>query len=173
MAQIVLTGFMATGKTVVGRSLARALGRPFIDVDGLVETAAGRSIRDIFAADGEAGFRALERAAVERACAVPDAVVATGGGTLLDPENRRRLAASGMIVCLTAEPETILARVGDPATRPLLAGTNGSAAGRLTRIRMLLAERAPAYALAHHAIDTTGLSVEQVVESVRALVTGR
>ena len=104
---------------------------------------------------------------------MPDAVVATGGGTLLDPDNRRRLAASGIIICLTAEPETILARVGDPATRPLLTGTNGSVTGRLTRIRALLTERAPVYALAHHAIDTTGLSVEQVVESVQALVAGR
>ena len=172
MPQVILTGFMATGKTEVGRRLARRLGRPFVDIDGLVEAASGKKVADIFAGEGEARFRQLERAAVAEACLVPEAVIATGGGTLLDPENRRRLAASGPIVCLAASPEEILRRVGDPGNRPLLA--DGSAGGdRLTRIRELLAERAPAYALATHAIDTSGLGVDEVVERVRALVAGR
>ena len=84
MANLILTGFMATGKTEVGRLLARRFGCPFFDTDGLVETAARRTIAQIFASDGEAHFRALERDAVGEACAVPDAVIATGGGTLLD-----------------------------------------------------------------------------------------
>src|SRR5205823_6296829 len=88
--RLVLTGFMATGKTEVGRLLARRLGRRFVDTDGLVETAAHCSVAQIFAGDGEAYFRRLERDAVEEACAVPDALIATGGGTLLDPDNRRR-----------------------------------------------------------------------------------
>jgi shikimate kinase len=172
VAHIVLTGFMATGKTEVGRRLARLLGRPFVDTDGLVEAAAGCPIAEIFARHGEAHFRALERAAVEQACAVPEAVIATGGGALLDPENRRRLAAAGPIVHLTARPEEILRRVGDPSSRPLLA--NGNRQGdRLERIRALLAERTPAYALATHAVETSDLSVEQVVERVQALVAGR
>jgi len=100
--RLVLTGFMATGKTEVGRLLARRLGRPFVDTDGLVETAARCSVAQIFAGDGEAYFRRLERDAVEEACAVPDAVIATGGGTLLDPDNRRRLVGAGPVVCLTA-----------------------------------------------------------------------
>src|SRR5512146_2178710 len=116
---------MATGKSEVGRRLARVLGRPFVDIDGLVEADAGRSVAEIFAAEGEPAFRAREREAVARACAVPDAVVATGGGTLLDPENRRRLAAAGPIVCLAASPEDILRRVPDPAARPLLVNGNG------------------------------------------------
>jgi shikimate kinase len=170
MALIVLTGFMATGKSEVGRRLARALGRPFVDTDDLVEADAGCSVAEVFAREGEAGFRARERAAVERACALSDAVVATGGGTLLDPENRRRLTAGGLIICLTAPPEVILERVGDPASRPLLAGANGD---RIERVRALLAQRAPVYALASHAVDTAGLSVDEVVERVQALVTGR
>src|SRR5712692_1606941 len=93
---------MATGKTEVGRRLARRLGRPFVDIDGLVEAASGKKVADIFASEGEARFRQLERAAVAEACLVPEAVVATGGGTLLDAENRRRLAAAGPIVCLAA-----------------------------------------------------------------------
>src|SRR5438552_10508839 len=116
---------MATGKSEVGRRLARRLGRPFVDLDQLVEAAAGRTVAAIFAAEGEARFRELERDAVEEACRVPDAVIATGGGTLLDPENRRRLASAGPIVRLAAPPEDILRRIGDPATRPLLADTNG------------------------------------------------
>ena len=172
MPQVILTGFMATGKTEVGRRLARRLGRPFVDVDGLVEAAAGKSVSAIFADEGEARFRELERAAVDEACRVPDAVVATGGGTLLDAENRRRLAAAGPIVCLAATPHDILRRVGDPSSRPLLA--NGDASGdRLARITKLLAERAPIYALATHAVDTSGLGVDEVVERVRALVAGR
>jgi shikimate kinase len=170
--QVILTGFMATGKTEVGRKLARRLGRPFVDVDGLVEASAGRSVAHIFATEGEARFRELERAAVVEACRVPDAVVATGGGTLLDPENRRCLAAAGPIVCLAAPPEEILRRVGDPASRPLLA--NGVARGDpLARVRELLAERAPAYALSTHTVDTAGLGVDEVVERVLALVAGR
>jgi shikimate kinase len=170
--QVILIGFMATGKTEVGRRLARRLGRPFVDIDGLVEAASGKKVADIFASESEARFRELERAAVAEACLVPEAVVATGGGTLLDPENRRRLAAAGPIVCLAASPEEILRRVGDPRSRPLL--NDGSAAGdRLGRIRQLLAERAPSYALAAHAIDTSELSVDEVVESVCALVAGR
>jgi shikimate kinase len=171
MPQLILTGFMATGKSEVGRRLARLLGRPFIDVDGLVEADAGRSVAEIFARDGEAAFRARERDAVARACAVPDAVVATGGGTMLDPENRRRLAAAGPIVCLAASPEDILRRVRDPKTRPLLANGNGQ--GTLARVRQLLDERAPIYALATHTVDTSGLDVEQVVARVRDLVAGR
>jgi shikimate kinase len=162
---------MATGKTEVGRRLARSLGRPFVDTDGLVEAAAGRTIAEIFAAEGEARFRERERAAVVQACAVPEAVVATGGGTLLDPENRRRLAAAGPIVCLVASPDVILRRVGNPASRPLL--TNGNGGNGRERIERLLDERAPVYALATHAVDTSALGVDQVVERVRDLVAGQ
>ena len=172
MSQVILTGFMATGKTEVGRRLARRLGRPFVDLDGLVEARAGKSVAEIFSAEGEERFRELERAAVEEACSVPDAVIATGGGTLVDPDNRRRLAAAGPIVCLSAPPEEILRRVGDSASRPLLANGNGQGE-RLERIRTLLAKRAPVYALATHAVETAGLDVDAVVDRVRVLVEGR
>jgi len=172
VVHVVLTGFMGMGKTEVGRRLARALARPFMDIDDLVEAVAGRTVAEIFANEGEPRFRALERAAVERACGMPDGVIATGGGTLLDPDNRRRLAAAGPIVCLTARPEAILERVGDPQSRPLLAKERGTS-GRLARIQALLAERAPAYAIATHAIDTSELSLDDVVDRVRGLVAGR
>jgi shikimate kinase len=172
VASVVLTGFMATGKTEVGRRLARVLGQPFVDTDGLVEAAAGRSVAEIFAREGEPRFRELERAAVAQACGVAGAVIATGGGALLDAENRRRLVAAGPIVCLSAPAEDILARAGSGGGRPLLAGANGREQ-RLARIRALLAERAPTYALATHTIDTAGLDVAQVVERVRVLVAGQ
>jgi shikimate kinase len=170
--QVILTGFMATGKTEVGRRLARRLGRPFVDVDGLVEAAAGKSVADIFASEGEPRFRELERTAVVEACRVPDAVIATGGGTLLDADSRRRLVAAGPIVCLVAPPEEILRRVKDPGSRPLLANGRGHT-DPLARVRALLATRAPVYALATHTVDTAGLGVDDVVERVRALVAGR
>jgi shikimate kinase len=172
VAHIILTGFMGTGKTEVGRRLARTMGRAFVDTDRLVETKAGRPVAAIFAQQGEAAFRALERDAVVEACALPDAVIATGGGTLIDPENRRRLAAAGPVVCLTASPSEILRRVGDPASRPLLAGATSEPA-RLARIRDLLAMRATVYGSAAHTIDTTGLAADQVVERVRAIVETR
>src|SRR5438309_12066772 len=137
---------MATGKTEVGRRLARRLGRPFVDIDGLVEAASGKKVADIFASEGEARFRQLERAAVAEACLVSEAVVATGGGTLLDAENRRRLAAAGPIVYLAASPEEILRRVGDPRPRPLLEdGSNGGV--RLDTIRQLIAVSAVNYVI--------------------------
>jgi shikimate kinase len=170
--QVILTGFMATGKTEVGRRLARRLGRPFVDLDGLVEARAGKSVAEIFSAEGEERFRELERAAVKEACGVPDAVIATGGGTLVDLDNRRLLAAAGPIICLSAPAEEILRRVGDPASRPLLASRNGGV-DQLARIRALLDARAPIYALATHAVDTAGVDVDTVVERVRALVVGR
>jgi len=169
VALVILTGFMATGKTEVGRKLAALLDAPFVDTDTLVESATGRTVADIFAREGERAFRALEREAVERACGVEDAVVATGGGTLLDADNRRRLAAAGPVVCLTAAPEELVRRVGRGADRPLLAGSGD----RLGRVRELLATRAEAYASAAHTIDTTGLGVDDVVARVRSLVADR
>jgi shikimate kinase len=154
MAQLILTGFMGTGKTEVGRRLARATQR--------------RSVAEIFASDGEARFRALEREAVRQAVAVPDAVVATGGGALLDPDSRRLMLSAGPVVCLTATPEEILRRVGAADDRPLLRG--GTPAERLDKIRGILAAREASYQLATHRIDTTGRSIDDLVGEIRSLV---
>jgi len=170
---VILAGFMGTGKTEVGRRLARSLGWAFADTDALVESAAGRSVSAIFADEGEAGFRAREREAVAQACALPAAIVAVGGGALLDPENRRRLLAAGPVVCLRATPRELLRRLGTARDRPLLNGDGtASEAERLARIESLLAVRAPVYALATHAVDTDGLSPDEVARRVRALVAG-
>src|SRR2546428_10788936 len=105
---------MATGKTEVGRRLARRLGRPFVDIDGLVETASGKKVADIFAGEGEARFRELERAAVAEACLVPEAVGATGGGTPPDPGNPRRLPAPRPPLRPPAPPQGVPPAGGGP-----------------------------------------------------------
>lgn len=159
--QIVLIGFMGTGKTAVGSRLAERLGWEFADADGLIEAEAGMPIHRLFAERGEAHFRALENAVVARLVARDRVVIATGGGAFADAENRRRLTARGTVVCLAADPETILARVGDARSRPLLDGPDPHG-----RIRELLAARAPIYALADVTVDTSCLSVEGVVDEI-------
>ena len=160
---IVLVGFMGTGKTSVGKRLAKRLGWPFVDVDALIEERANMSIPQIFTQRGEPVFRRLERRCISRVVHGQHQVIATGGGAIVDPQNRTKLRASGPVVCLTAKPQAILARVGRKLmTRPMLAAH----ADPLSRIRTLMAQRAPAYAKADVTIDTSGMSVEQVVERV-------
>jgi shikimate kinase len=161
--RLVLTGFMATGKTRVGRRIAERLERPFIDTDAAIEAAAGKTVPEIFATEGEARFRERERSAVREAAGVRDAVISVGGGALLSSENRAVLERFGFLVCLTASPEEIAARVGaSAADRPLLAG----AASLPERIRELLAERAAVYARVTEQVDTSGRSIEEVADEV-------
>lgn len=160
---IVLVGFMGTGKTSVGKRLAKRLGWPFVDVDALIEERAKMAIPQIFTQRGEPVFRRLERRCISRLVHGQHQVIATGGGAIVDPQNRTKLRASGPVVCLTAKPQAILARVGRKLiSRPLLAPH----ADPLSRIRTLMAQRAPAYAKADVTIDTSTLTVEQVVERV-------
>jgi shikimate kinase len=160
---IILVGFMGTGKTTVGRRLARRLGWRFVDLDELIEAKAKMPIATIFAERGEAVFRRLERWTIHRVVRGREQVIATGGGAFVDPQSRGRLRVSGPVVCLTASPTVILERVGRKAqTRPLLQGV----ASPLARIRALLTQRAGAYAQADLTVDTTRLSIDEVVERV-------
>lgn len=163
--RVVLTGFMGTGKTAVGQRVAERLGRAFVDTDALVERESGKPVREIFATEGEQVFRALERDAVVRACALGDVVVATGGGALGDAQSFARLADGGFMVCLTAAPAAIARRVrATAADRPLLAGRSGLTA----RIRELLEARAPIYARVGFQVDTTGRTIDQVADEIVA-----
>jgi shikimate kinase / 3-dehydroquinate synthase len=164
---IVLIGFMGTGKTVVGRRIAERLGRSFVDTDTIIEARAGRTIARIFAEDGEPAFRGLEAAAVAEAGASHSAVIATGGGVPLRPDNMRRLRRRGVIVALTASPRAILARVGGGADRPLL-GADPEAA-----VRRLLAERDAAYRNADLIVDTSDCSTDEIADRVLAFVEAR
>ncbi|MCC6641221.1 MAG: shikimate kinase [Deltaproteobacteria bacterium] len=162
-----LVGMMGSGKTSVGRRLAARLGRRFVDTDQETERAAGVSVRQIFAREGEAGFRARERAAIE-AVAGSGAVVSLGGGAVAQPGVAERLAATGTVVYLRARPETLLHRVGEARTRPLLREV--PKAQRLTKLRSLLEERRHHYERAGIVVDTDDADVEAVVaEIVRRL----
>ena len=164
--RIFLTGFSATGKSLVGPLVAEALGWRAVDTDDLIEEAAGKSIPEIFAQDGELRFRELEREALARAVREEDVVVATGGGALVSVENRRTMAQTGLLACLEATTETILRRLHEsgskqPSERPLLAGPAPRA-----RIEELKAGRQPFYALADLIVETDPLTPLEVAGQV-------
>jgi shikimate kinase len=160
---LVLVGLMGAGKTTVGERCADRLGRPLVDTDEVVAATAGQTVAEVFATEGERGFRARERVAVADACAAPEPlVIACGGGAVLDPDNRAAMRAAGVVVWLRASPLELAARVGDGAGRPLLAA--GATPEALER---LAAVRAPAYdAAAHVAVDTDGLDPDTVAGRV-------
>jgi shikimate kinase len=160
---------MGAGKSSVAAELGRRLGLPVFDTDARVEAEAGMTIAEIFAAEGEPGFRARERRAIEVLAGKP-AVVALGGGAMAQPGAPERLAVSGRVVYLRASPETLARRVGRGKTRPLLAGLG--ARGRRAKLAALLAEREPLYRSAEIAVDTDGLGVNAVAGAVIAALEG-
>ena len=161
MRNIALTGFMAVGKSAVGRTLARKLGRRFVDLDRMIEKSEGMRVQDIFSRKGESYYRQAERQALAEVLGQEEQVIATGGGVVIDEENLRLLRERSFVVCLTAAPEVLLRRAGKSKQRPLLNG-----ADRAQRIGELLAQREKNYAQAHVAVDTSHLTVEQVVEKI-------
>ncbi len=164
---IVLTGFMGTGKTQISRRLAEALCRESVDMDDLIEERAGLPIPEVFAIHGEQKFRQLELAVCLAVANRTALVVATGGGTVVNPVCRKVLQDSGFLICLTASPEEILKRVGTDSNRPLLDAKDGS---REERIKVLLEERAPHYNAIPHQVDTTHLTHSEVVSHIRQLI---
>jgi shikimate kinase len=164
---LILIGLMGSGKSAVGRILAEALGRPFVDTDHLVQERTGATIPEIFASRGEDGFRELEAAVVAELAGRDGLVVATGGGAVLRPDNRVHLRRSGLVFWLTAPPEELLARASAQGleSRPLLASGDP-----LERLRQLAADREEAYrSTAHHVIETAGRTPEGVAEAILRL----
>jgi len=161
MRNIILTGFMGTGKTRVGKLLAARLGYRFRDVDGLIVAQERRSINDIFTDSGEAYFRQVETDVLARVLQGRLLVVSTGGGAVVSGHNRRLMRGSGVVVNLTASPAVVLERLAGDDARPLLKDEKG-----LEKIIAMLAEREPFYADADIRIDTTGKNVEDVVREV-------
>ena len=172
---IILVGFMASGKTSVGRAVAESLthsaaargdrGWTLVDADDVIVARAGKPIHRIFAEDGEPAFRELESLVIAGLCAGERQIIASGGGAFASEQNRNTMLSSGQVFFLSASPAVILRRVqeedaGGPI-RPLLAVDDPE-----ERIAELLARRAPAYALAHHVIDTDERTPEDVAERI-------
>ena len=165
---LVLLGFMGSGKTSTGKALAQKTGYRFLDTDVEIERREGRSVREIFREKGEAAFRALERALLDEWLEADGQVLATGGGMWMDPSNRERLLASGWCIWLKAGPDQTWERVKeDLATRPRLASSSDPKG----KVAELIVARTPLYSLAHSAIDTDGLTPEEVAD--RILDTGK
>jgi shikimate kinase len=164
---IFLVGYRGSGKTTVGGVLARRLGWDFFDADTVLEAQHGKTIKDIFAAEGEPGFRDKESAILADLCRRSDAVIATGGGVVLREANRDLLRRSGFVAWLSADARALWARIqDDPATaarRPALAG------GGLAEVEQLLAARERLYrASADVEVPVAGLSPEQAADAILA-----
>ena len=163
---IVLVGFMGTGKTSIGRRLSTQLRMRYVDTDDIIERDSGRSISDIFAEDGEPTFRELESEAVRKVSKLYNYVISTGGGVVLKEENMVELKRNGIIFCLTATAEEIYRRVQHQSHRPLL-----QTADPLMKISTMLEERHPYYAKADYTVETTGRSFGEVMAYIKRVFT--
>lgn len=152
---------MGTGKTSVGKELAKKKKWQFVDLDELIELREGRAIADIFATQGEPYFRRLEKKVLKEVSREKNFVVACGGGVVLDPENIKVMQEAGRIICLAATPEVILERTSGCAHRPLL-----NVPDPKKQIELLLKLRSPYYALAGKTIETSRISIQEVVRQI-------
>ncbi len=154
---VVLIGFMGTGKTSIGRRVASSMGFKFIDTDDLIVESEGRTIADIFSAEGEDFFRDLETQMLESCARLQNQVFATGGGIVLREENRQLLSGAGYVIWLKSSAADILERVSRNRDRPLL-----QTADPLQTVENLLNEREELYAsCSDFTIDTTGLTLDE------------
>lgn len=163
-SNIVLVGFMGTGKTATARLVARRLERQLIDMDAMIEAREGQKVSRIFAEKGEAYFRGCERNLVRELAERRNLVIAAGGGVVINPENISDFSRSGVVICLKASPEAILRRVGAETHRPLLEGDDK---GR--RIIEVLDSRRPLYDAIPHQIDTSHLTPDLAAARVIAI----
>lgn len=163
LPNLILTGFMGTGKSSVGRLLARLWRRPFIDTDREIEKRSGRKIKEIFATDGEQAFRLLEQQCVAEWLPESGAIIATGGGILTSPGMSEKLRARGIVVTLFASPETIYARTRR-GNRPLLKTENPT-----ETIRTLLAAREKDYIRAGIGVLTDGWTMPELAQRIERL----
>lgn len=170
LRNIFLVGPMGSGKTAVGKRLARRLRLPFVDSDLEIERRTGADITLIFDKEGEAGFRVRESAVILDLVSLPGLVISTGGGAILLPENRAALQSNGTVVYLETSVARQAERVRRSAHRPLLAGATDLTA----RLAELMAQRAPLYAeVAHLTVRTDGSRVQDIVERIVAALPDR
>jgi shikimate kinase len=167
MKNIVLVGFMGTGKTAVGKLLAARLKKQRLCLDDMIEWKIGKPIVEIFESDGESFFREVEKEIVKAASRDKDAVIDAGGGVVIDEENVKRLKEHGMIICLQARPEVIYERTKGLLHRPLL-----NTPDPVESIKALLDEREQYYNRADYTIDTSELTPDEVVEKIIDILNG-
>ena len=164
MENIVLVGFMGTGKSAAGKKLAEKLHRDFLELDDMIEKKEGMSITDIFEKKGEPYFRMVEKEVVKEASHRKNIVISAGGGSIVDEENFKNLKHSGKIICLKASPDTILKRTQGLKTRPLL-----NIPDPKKKIEELLKKREPYYNKADFSVNTDNISIERVIEEILKL----
>ncbi len=165
MNNIYLVGFMGTGKTAVGKALARKKKLQFVDLDELIELKEKKRISDIFAKAGEPYFRKAEKRVLKEVSKENKFVVACGGGIVLDKGNIKIMKETGIMVCLTASPQVILERTSACSHRPLL-----NVKDPKKQIELLLKFRSPYYARADKTMDTSKISINEVVDKILKLV---
>ena len=158
MKNIVLVGFMGTGKTTIATQLATRLNMRYVSTDGLIEKREKRTINEIFTKSGEDYFRDVESDVIREVSGMDGLVIDTGGGVVMREENLVNLKSTGIVICLTADEATIMERTKKYKHRPLL-----NVEDPKLKIRTLLAKRAPFYAKADHCIDTGKLTIRQNV----------
>jgi shikimate kinase len=161
MDSLVLVGFSCSGKTTLGRNMARRLRMHFVDSDRYIEGMAGRSIPEIFREDGESAFRAIEREAIAQIAAERRQVISTGGGAFVDPINREALRNGNLVIHLQVRPETVVDRLRNSRSgrpRPLLESPDP-----LARVIELMDQRREAYTAAHVTIGVDGRSRYELV----------
>lgn len=161
MQNIVVIGFMGTGKSTVGKRLAQSLAWKFFDTDNVIEEVTNLSVPEIFRRHGETRFRSEERIVVKRLSQQERIVIATGGGTVLNPLNWEALAQNGIMIGLHASIEVILSRIGHKNDRPLLKGSR-------EEIEKLWSERQKCYAQADLTVDTSQKNIDEVVNEILA-----
>ena len=165
MKNIYLVGFMGTGKSTVGKALAKVLNKEFKDLDELIEERENRKIVEIFEKFGEQYFREVETAVVRDISEKEDLVIATGGGVVVNEENFSLLKKSGTLITLVASPETIYERIKDSIERPLLNVENP-----LDTIKRMLFERAYYYIKSDFIVDTTDREIEDIISEICELI---
>ncbi len=163
-ANLILTGFMGTGKTALGHHLAQAWRRPFVDTDSLIQNKTKRKISEIFETDGEPFFRELEKQCVAEWLPSEGAIISTGGGIVTIDGMSEKLAQKGIVIALFAKPETILERIHGNKNRPLLAAENLEE--QLAKIKTLYAARERAYMHSGINLSTDVYSIAELVERV-------
>lgn len=160
---IILIGFMGTGKTVTGHALAERTGMELVDMDSIIEERAGTPISEIFATKGEPEFRKMERELAHELSQREGLIISTGGGVVLNPDNLTDFGKNGLVVCLTASPATIFQRLENNTTRPLLSGD------KKEQIGALLKTRQPLYDAIVHQIDGDRLDPDGRAEAILKL----